>query len=264
MIIFPADQIQVNTSKLDEIKNTIESTLRLIVYSRKVLADDLLNAYMSKTTNYRDLLSIRNAQLEAQTEQEAKEFTALLNDAVKYIIGECEDSVNFKTQVQLFQLFRIISPNAHARHPNRYRDKIVQIGRYICPTPNEIPHLVQQLFQEMERIPNPVIKAIYFHHECIRIHPFVDGNGRTARMAKNWMLMYELYTPIFISGIDEKREYIQTLENSFSTLIEQPLEWNEYLADFFNQEMNRLHTNTLEIYNHVKNTEAIRQTSMSP
>ena len=67
-------------------------------------------------------------------------------------------------------------------------------------------------------IKNPIIRAIYFHHELIRIHPFADGNGRVTRIAKNWMLMYNLYPPIFINDAVEKKEYINTLSNSFKNI----------------------------------------------
>ena len=92
-------------------------------------------------------------------------------------------------------------------------------------------------------ISNPIIKAIYFHHELIRIHPFVDGNGRVTRIAKNWMLMYDLYPPIFINDAPQKKEYITTLSNSFKELMNHPKEWNNYTEQFFEQELDRLLVN---------------------
>lgn len=92
----------------------------------------------------------------------------------------------------------------------------------------------------MQSIQSPLIKAIYFHHELIRIHPFSDGNGRTTRLAKNWMLMYHLYPPIFIKDDEEKSEYIDGLAKSFKALQYRPFVWNEHLNTFFNQEVDRL------------------------
>jgi Fic family protein len=104
----------------------------------------------------------------------------------------------------------------------------------------------------MNQIENPIIRAIYFHHELIRIHPFVHGNGRTTRIAKNWILMYNLYPPIFIRDDREKKEYIRTLSNSFQALTVLPRKWNESLDQFFNQEIKRLQDNALLIYNAVR------------
>ena len=135
--------------------------------------------------------------------------------------------------------------------PNRYRDRLVQIGSYICPDPHEIPSLISQLFFNMNQIEDPIIKAIYFHHELIRIHPFIDGNGRTTRIAKNWILMYHLYPPIFIRDEQEKKEYITTLSNSFKSLDAKPKKWNDSLNRFFSLEIERIKDNAILIHNSV-------------
>ena len=78
MKIFPADDLQVNHEKLKEIKRPIDATLRLITFSRQHLADDLLDAYVTKTTKLKGLFSIKNAQMEAETEEDARLYTQLL------------------------------------------------------------------------------------------------------------------------------------------------------------------------------------------
>lgn len=254
MHILPVEIIKYDSKLLYNIKNTTESTLRLIAYSRSHLADDLLNAYISKITNYKELLSVKNAQLEAQSKEEAIQYADKLNIALDYITNQIKNSINFISEIQLFQLFRLISPESHSIHPNRYRNELVQVGRHLCPEPAKVPSLVGDLFYNMEQIDNPIIRAIYFHHELIRIHPFNDGNGRTTRMAKNWMLMYELYSPIFISGNEEKKEYVKTLESSFIELERSPKKWNDHLEKFFEQELLRLFNNTKSVYKFVKDS----------
>jgi len=251
MEILPISEIKVDSSKIENIDNIMKSTFRLITFSRQHKADDLLNAYLSSTADLKELLSIKNAQMEAQTAHEVESYLISLNETLITVIKEIENQVDFKTELQLFHLFRSISPESHTNHPNRYRDKLVQIGSYICPDYNEIPSLVSQLFFNMNQIENPIIKAIYFHHELIRIHPFIDGNGRTTRIAKNWILMYHLYPPIFIRDEQEKKEYITTLSNSFLTLDANPGKWNDSLDLFFNQEIERIHDNAILIHNSV-------------
>jgi Fic family protein len=258
MKIFPANKIQIDFEKIDQIKHLIDLTLRLITFSREHFADDLLDAYIKKTTTLKELLSVKNAQMEAESEEEAHLYTTLLRSTMDFITDEIVADVQFSSEIQLFQLFRLISPESHAKHPNKYRQTDVQIGRYFCPEPNKVPGLVSELFYQMQLIENPLIRAIYFHHESIRIHPFSDGNGRTTRMAKNWILMYKLCPPIFISDSKEKKNYIDTLEKSFLYLNQKGLDWNEHLEHFFNQELNRLIHNTTEIYNTVKNIGNIR------
>jgi Fic family protein len=121
---------------------------------------------------------------------------------------------------------------------------LVQIGAHICPEPNLVPNLISEMLYKIEKLKSPIVKAIYLHHELIRIHPFLDGNGRITRIAKNWLLMYSLYPPIFINDSIEKKLYISTLSNSFKELEKKPLQWNKYTSDFFDQELNRLLVNS--------------------
>lgn len=253
MELLPVSEINISPSLIQEIEQIMKSTFRLITYSRKHLADDLLNNYLSNTTNLKELMSIKNAQMEAQNDDEAQEYLISLNQTLLFVADEIKHQVDFTSELQLFQLFRSISPKSHSKHPNRYRDKIVQIGQYICPEPKDIPRLVSELFYNMNTIKNPIVRALYFHHELIRIHPFIDGNGRTTRIAKNWILMYNLYTPIFIRDDNEKEKYISTLSRSFALLDKKPKKWNNELSDFFTQEANRLKENSLLVYNSVKN-----------
>lgn len=252
MKIFPVEKIKINFEKIDQIKHRIEMTLRLITFSRDHYADDLLDAYIKKTTTLKELLSVKNAQMEAESEDEVELYTVLLKSALDFITDEIVSDIQFNSEIQLFQLFRLVSPDSHDKHPNKYRQTDVQIGRYFCPDPQRVPGLVSELFYQMELIENPIIRAIYFHHELIRIHPFSDGNGRTTRMAKNWILMYKLCPPIFISDSEEKKKYIGTLEKSFLYLNQKGLDWNEHFEHFFDQELDRLIYNTTEIYNTVK------------
>ena len=54
-------------------------------------------------------------------------------------------------------------------------------------------------------------KALEAHYRLVSIHPFVDGNGRTARLLMNCLLMGNDYAPIIIRPIDRKR-YLAALE----------------------------------------------------
>jgi hypothetical protein len=248
MELLPIDIITINQKKINEIDNIIKSIYRLIMYSRHHLDDDLLDIYLDGVNNLKELLSIKNAQMEAQNEEEAKEYLKNLKISLDFVIQEIIYHNNFEKEVQLFHLLRLVSPETNAIHPNRYRQTLVQIGAHICPEPEIVPQLVSNLFYNIQYIKNPIVKAIYFHHELIRIHPFIDGNGRVTRIAKNWMLMYDLYPPIFINDAPQKKEYIATLGSSFKELMIHPNKWNEYTEQFFEQELDRLLINASLLY----------------
>lgn len=54
---------------------------------------------------------------------------------------------------------------------------------------------------------NPVELAAFVHAEFVRIHPFQDGNGRTARLLLNFMLMKAGYQPVIIEAKDRPVYY---------------------------------------------------------
>ena len=248
MELLPVEVININHKKINEIDALVKSIYRLIIYSRHHLDDDLLDIYLKGMDDLKELLSIKNAQMEAQNEEEAESYLKNLKISLDFVIEEIILQNNFEKEIQLFQLLRLVSPETNAIHPNRYRQTLVQIGAHICPEPSLVPRLVSELFFRVQSITNPIIRAIYFHHELIRIHPFVDGNGRVTRIAKNWILMYDLYPPIFINDAPQKKEYITTLGNSFRELEKRPSEWNDFTAQFFEQELDRLLINTNLLY----------------
>jgi Fic family protein len=243
--------IRKNEKKIVEINQIIQSIYRLVIYSRHHSDDDLLDIYLQGIHNLKELVSIKNAQMEAQNEEELKTYLINLKTSLDFVIQEVVDQQNFNDPVQLFQLLRLISPETNSIHPNRFRDTFVQVGAHVCPDPKLLQSLVHELFFNMKSIDNPIIRAIYFHHELIRIHPFVDGNGRVTRIAKNWMLMYDLYPPIFIVDSHQKKEYIDTLSNSFNALAKNPSEWNPYTEQFFEQELDRLVVNAKSLYDSI-------------
>lgn len=167
-----------------------------------------------------------------------------LEKAMEMMVGEIRQGHCIGSAVDLFRLFRTVSPEASARHTNHYRQTLVQVGRYLAPEPRRVEPLVDALFWHLPSIRNPLLRAIWLHHELIRIHPFADGNGRIGRMAKNWILMYELYPPIFIYGQTDRQNYIRHLEASFSDLERSPETFHDSTRKFFEDELLRMKTST--------------------
>ncbi len=54
------------------------------------------------------------------------------------------------------------------------------------------------------------------HGELVKIHPFVDGNGRTSRLLMNLDLMNKGYYPVIIKK-ENKLEYYEALDKAHTT-----------------------------------------------
>ena len=57
---------------------------------------------------------------------------------------------------------------------------------------------------------HPAARAALAHHRLVAIHPFTDGNGRTARLVMNLLLMREGYPPAIVERI-HRRQYYRVL-----------------------------------------------------
>jgi Fic family protein len=63
---------------------------------------------------------------------------------------------------------------------------------------------------------HPVIIAALAHYKLVTIHPFVDGNGRTARLLMNLLLLQHGY-PLAIIKKEQRPEYIAAIEHARQT-----------------------------------------------
>lgn len=239
----------LDESPLVELDETVKSIYRLIVFSDSHKQSDLLSRYLEAMEHLRDILSLKNAQQEAHTEEEAREYLANLQEGITLIVKEIGLRNGLESPIDLFRLFRLIAPEAAERHPNRFRHTTVQFGPCMGASPSQIPGLIEQLFPALREIKHPVTRSVYLHHELVRIHPFVDGNGRLSRMAKNWMLMYNLYPPMFIKNLFDKHLYIARLQESFLSIEKEPHVLHQATKEFFQDEFRRLRASATFILN---------------
>lgn len=66
--------------------------------------------------------------------------------------------------------------------------------------------LIEWLRKEKSKL-HPVELSALFHHRMVHIHPFFDGNGRTARLAMNVFLLQNGYPLVIILKNDRKKYY---------------------------------------------------------
>ena len=91
---------------------------------------------------------------------------------------------------------------------------------HACPPPEQVPELMKQLFDWMKKNKeeiHPLILSSIFHYEFVFIHPFSDGNGRTARLWQNimlskWKKIFE-YLPIESQIHKFQDDYYKSINN---------------------------------------------------
>jgi Fic family protein len=86
---------------------------------------------------------------------------------------------------------------------------------YLPPLPEKVPGLMKELVAKLPEIlkRHPIIAAADLHTEFVNIHPFIDGNGRVARLLMNVILIKNGY-PVTIIPPVIRREYISAVRDS--------------------------------------------------
>lgn len=83
-----------------------------------------------------------------------------------------------------------------------------QTPAYIPPEWNEVPDLLEDLISYINTsTDHPLIKAAVIHYELVTIHPFEDGNGRTARIISSYYLSLNGYGFKNIGSLEEYMAY---------------------------------------------------------
>lgn len=79
---------------------------------------------------------------------------------------------------------------------------------YIPPEHSEVLDLLNELIQYInESNDHPLIKAAVIHYQLVTIHPFEDGNGRTARIISNYYLSLNGYGFKNVGSLEEYMSY---------------------------------------------------------
>ena len=113
------------------------------------------------------------------------------------------------------QIHALVLAKIDDEQAGQYRPLPVRIGGagHEPPESWEVPRLMQELSDWLATAAqglHPVVQTAETHHRLVRIHPFIDGNGRTARLVMNLLLMKDGYPPTVIRKVD-RRSYRSAL-----------------------------------------------------
>lgn len=131
-----------------------------------------------------------------------------------YILAKTKDI----TEKDVLTLHRFFYRKIDESNAGKYRRVRVFItgSSFTFPPPSKIKSLMKAFIKrlpELRKQYHPVIYAALLHKEFVEIHPFIDGNGRAARLLMNLVLLQHGY-PIAIIPPILRNEYITALESS--------------------------------------------------
>ena len=126
--------------------------------------------------------------------------------ALRKVVEIARSQVHSLTEHTLLDLHAMILHGIDDANAGRYRSIPVRISgsRVVLPNPAKVPGLMSEFFGELSAMKgsHPVELAAEAHYRLVTIHPFIDGNGRTARLLMNLILLQHGYPPALIRKRD--------------------------------------------------------------
>jgi Fic family protein len=120
------------------------------------------------------------------------------------------------TEEMVLTLHKLFYSSLDTENAGKYRTYQVFITgtEYLPPAADAVPALMQEFIADLndkEKNMHPVVLAAFAHRRLVDIHPFTDGNGRTARLLMNLILVGNGYQIVSIPPI-LRMEYIGALQ----------------------------------------------------
>ena len=148
--------------------------------------------------------------LEAINHKEAIEF---LEDLVK------ED--NDLSEIDIKSIHNLVLKGIDNANAGKYRTQnvIISGAKHIPPESILVPEQMEQLifrYDEWCEKYHPLVVAVLLHGEFVKIHPFIDGNGRTARLLMNFEVIKNGFPPIIIKN-ELRPQYYEALDRAHTT-----------------------------------------------
>jgi len=137
------------------------------------------------------------------------------------------------TEDMILNLHKLFFSKIDEEKAGKYREIQVFISgtEYIPPQASEVALLMKEFIRELnikKNTEHPVALAAFAHRRLVDIHPFEDGNGRTARLLMNLILVNKGYQIAIIPPV-LRLEYINSI--SISRKNEDFLEFEKFISE---------------------------------
>jgi Fic family protein len=127
-------------------------------------------------------------------------------------------------------IVRRSNPDIAGRYANQGRYVMTENGRHTFPSPAEVPSLMGDFAAWLRDTANTPAAAFAAHHRLVDIHPFNDGNGRTARLLMNLLLIRGGYPPVAVRP-EDRLAYIHSLQQAQAQAGQGPEAFNRLLYE---------------------------------
>ena len=121
------------------------------------------------------------------------------------------------TEMDIRNLYRLVvlrsRPDIAGRYADQGRYVLTDTGRHSFPPPAEIPAMMGDFAAWLGSAADAPETAFAAHRRLVAIHPFNNGNGRTARLLMNLILIRGAYPPVAVRP-EDRPAYSAALQQS--------------------------------------------------
>lgn len=208
--------------RLDQLKKQLDLLRPLPPYTVKSLHENMLlewtyhsNAIEGNTLTLKETKVVLEGitiggksmreHFEAINHKEAIEY-------VESIVGQKEPL----SEREIKSIHQLILKNTDDENAGVYRNQNVTISGAEHTPPDHLllnEQMTNLVAQHLGSELHPVERAARLHVDFVKVHPFVDGNGRTARLLMNFELLSSGYLPVVIK-VANRLAYYEALDEA--------------------------------------------------
>ena len=137
-------------------------------------------------------------------------------EAIRYV-REIARQTTPLTEMDVRNLHRLVVLRSRPEIAGRYADQgryvLTDAGRHGFPSPAEVPALMGDFAAWLRTAPDTPETGFAAHRRLVEIHPFNDGNGRTARLLMNLILIRGGYPPVAVRP-EDRPAYLRALQQA--------------------------------------------------
>ncbi len=213
-----------NYNKLTQLKQKLDSYRPLPREIARNLHEDLVlrwtynsNAIEGNTLTLKETkVVLEGITIGGKTMRE--HFEAINHKEAILFVEELVKKNKSLSEWDIKSIHQLILKNIDDKNAGVYRNVNITISgaEHIPPdflqVPTEMEDFITWYKTEAKKI-HPVERAARVHADFVKIHPFVGGNGRTARLLMNLELIKDGYPPVVLS-VEKRLEYYEALDTA--------------------------------------------------
>ena len=244
-----SNKILNNISKIEAVEEVIRHAPILPLWEKEFREDAIVRSVYHGThiegnmigkDEAKDVLRGKDVMARARDIQEIINYRKV----IEFIDDEARKKLDNISEELILRLHKVIVEKILAAdQAGKYRVKQVVIRNsqtgavtFRPPIPLEVPYLMKEFVSWVNRTTteelHPILKAGIAHHELVRIHPFVDGNGRLARVIVTLILLMGGYDIRRFFSLEEyyDRDAVAYYENLQRSTSGDMTVWLEYFT----------------------------------